>query len=445
MTTIKLSDHFTYGRLLRYTAPSVGMMIFLSIYYIVDGFFIANFVGTVPFAAINLILPVIVVPSAVAFMLSAGGAAVVATTLGEQKPELANRYFSLFIYVVAFFGIVMTLLGEWYLPHFLHAMGADGELADASMVYGGISLLGLPAFMLQDMFQALWSVAERPRYGLYSTIASGVTNLVLDYIFIVPLGGGIAGAAWASIISQYVGGVGPLLYFGRQNGSLLRLMRPSWDWAVLRRGAYNGLSEMVTSMAASVLGIVYNWQLLRFMGADGVAAYGVILYANGIFESLYFGYGMGASALISYNFGADNKAELRNIFRKSLAIVFVGSIVVAALCWWGAKPITGLFVSSDPALWQLTVYAFSVYALSFVIGGFNGFGSAFFTALNNGTVSAIISVSRVLIFQVGAVWLLPILVGMNGIWWSIIVAEIGAFIVIIGYLWAYRHRYGYWD
>lgn len=214
---------------------------------------------------------------------------------------------------------------------------------------------------------------------------------------------------------------------------------------MLRRGAYNGLSEMVTSMAASVLGIVYNWQLLRFMGADGVAAYGVILYANGIFESLYFGYGMGASALISYNFGADNKAELRNIFRKSLAIVFVGSIVVAALCWWGAKPITGLFVSSDPALWQLTVYAFSVYALSFVIGGFNGFGSAFFTALNNGTVSAIISVSRVLIFQVGAVWLLPILVGMNGIWWSIIVAEIGAFIVIIGYLWAYRHRYGYWD
>lgn len=443
MTQIKLSDHFTYGRLLRYTAPSVGMMLFLTIYYIVDGFFIANFVGTVSFAAINFIVPVIVVPSAVAFMLSAGGAAVVATTLGEQKPEMANRYFSLFIYTVAFFGIIMTILGEWYLPYFLRTMGATGDLADACIVYGAISLLGLPAFMMQVMFQALWSVAERPRYGLYSAIASGFTNLVLDYIFIVPLDGGIAGAAWASIISQYVGGVGPIVYFGQRNGSLLRLIRPSWDWGVLRRGAYNGLSEMVTSMSASVLGIVYNWQLLRFMGADGVAAYGVILYANGIFESLYFGYGMGASALISYHFGANNNVELRNILRKSIVIVFSGSILVAALCWWGAKPLTGLFVSRDPVLWQLTVYAFSVYALSFVIGGFNGFGSAFFTALNNGTVSSIISVSRVLIFQVGAVWFLPILVGIHGIWWSIIVAEIGAFIVILSYLWALRHKYGY--
>lgn len=403
--------------------PSVYMMVFMSIYYVVDGYFIANYVGKEAFAAVNMLIPAIVIPSSIAFMLSAGGSAVVATTLGEGKAQRANAYFSLFIYLVMGVGLLLTFGSELILPYFLRYMGAEAAVYEAGMQYGFISLATLMPFMLEVMFQALWSVAEKPRYGLYMTVGSGLTNIALDYLFIVNWHWGIEGAAIASAISQLLGGLVPVIYFAGSNKSLLRLGRAIWSWSILSKASYNGLSEMMSSLSASVLGILYNIQLMRYIGTDGVAAYGVMLYANGIFESIYFGYGMGASAIISYNFGARKWEELRSVFRKSLVLVGFGSISIAVLAIIFAPQLTYYFVGYDTDLWELTTGAFSIYALSFLVAGYNGFGSAFFTAINNGTVSGLLSFTRILLFQAGAVLLLPWLWGIDGIWWSVVVAE----------------------
>lgn len=440
---IKLSEHFTYGKLVRYVIPSIWMMIIMSIYYVVDGYFVSNYVGKVAFAAVNLLTPAVVIPSSVAFMFSAGGAAVVATTMGEGRRDDANRYFSMLLYVVIGFGAMMTLLSEWLLPYFLHFMEADGDLFVAGMEYGWICLLGLIPFMLQVMLQALWSTAEKPQYGLYMTVAAGVTNLVLDYVFIVLWGWGITGAAVASVLSQVLGGLLPLVYFYLPNSSALRLVTTAIEWPIIMKAATNGFSEMLTSISASILGILYNLQLMSYIGADGVAAYGVMLYANGTFESIYFGYGMGASAIISYHFGARNTSELHNVLMKSLVLVGGGSLVMTAIAYTGAGWLTYYFVGYDAALWQMTKEAFRIYCLSFILAGMNGFASAFFTALNNGRISAVISMSRILIFQVGSVLVLPMLIGMDGIWWSVVIAEVATFFVAVWYWKANQSRYGY--
>lgn len=441
--TIQLSDHFTYRRLLRFVVPSVWMMVILSIYYVVDGFFVSNFIGKIPFAAINLLTPAVVIPSSLAFMLSAGGAAVIGKTLGEGRSKDGKRYFSMIIYVVLCSGILITLASEWVLPYFLIAMEAEGELFEACLLYGRIDLAGLVPFMMQVMFQALWSVAERPKYGLYLTIASGVVNLVFDYIFIVFCGYGIAGAAVASVMGQILGGVTPLVYFCCHNTSTLRLVRTAVEWPIVRQACSNGFSEMLTSLSASVLGILYNLQLMDYLGADGIAAYGVMLYANGIFESIYFGYAMGVSPLISYHFGAQNSGEVRNLFYKSLAVIGVSGMVLTFFASFFAADISRCFVGYDPELWKMTEKAFSIYALSFLFLGFNTFGSSFFTALNNGRVSAVISLLRILVFQSGAVLLLPLFFGVGGIWWSVVIAEMSALAFVVLCWRRYRRQYGY--
>ncbi len=443
-STIKLSDHFTYGRLFRYVIPSIGMMLLTSLYYVVDGYFVSNYVGKIGFAAVNLLIPTLVIPSAFAFMLSAGGAALVGKTLGEGDHLRANRYFSMLIYLVLGLGVIVTILAELALPAFIHWMGADGELYDAAYVYGWITLLGLVPFMMQVMFQALWAVAEKPTLGLYSTIASGVTNLVLDYLWIVKAGYGIEGAAVASIAGQFVGGLFPLIYFGRNNSSLLRFVRTSIEWKAIVQASMNGASEMMTSISASVLGILFNLQLMAYIGADGVAAYGVLLYANGIFDCIYFGFGMGVAPLISYQYGAGGKEELQNLFRKSMCSVGIASLVLAAISYIFVDEITYYFVGYDEALWQLTKDAFILYCISFLFLGLNNFGSAFFTALNNGKVSATISFARILLFQTGCVLLFPCLFGIQGIWWSVVAAEVLAFIFVMVCLIRYRHQYQYW-
>lgn len=441
--TIQLSDHFTYRRLLRFVVPSVWMMVILSIYYVVDGFFVSNFIGKIPFAAINLLTPAVVIPSSLAFMLSAGGAAVIGKTLGEGRSKDGKRYFSMIIYVVLCSGILITLASEWVLPYFLIAMEAEGELFEACLLYGRIDLAGLVPFMMQVMFQALWSVAERPKYGLYLTIASGVVNLVFDYIFIVFCGYGIAGAAVASVMGQILGGVTPLVYFCCHNTSTLRLVRTAVEWPIVRQACSNGFSEMLTSLSASVLGILYNLQLMDYLGADGIAAYGVMLYANGIFESIYFGYAMGVSPLISYHFGAQNSGEVRNLFYKSLAVIGVSGMVLTFFASFFAADISRCFVGYDPELWKMTEKAFSIYALSFLFLGFNTFGFSFFTALNNGRVSAAISLLRILVFQSGAVLLLPLFFGVGGIWWSVVIAEMSALAFVVLCWRRYRRQYGY--
>lgn len=441
--TIQLSDHFSYGKLLRYVMPSVGMMIFMSIYYIVDGYFVSNFIGTTSFVGMNLIIPAIVIPSTFAFMLSAGGAAIVGKTLGEQRREEANRYFSMIIYAVILSGLALSVLAYLALPHYLAWMGAEGELFSVAMLYGSISLLSLVPFMLQVMFQALWAVAEKPSYGLYMTILSGATNLIFDYLWIVKYDYGILGAASASALGQLLGGLIPLIYFYCPNYSLLRLVKTSFEIPVLLKASTNGLSEMMTTISASLLGILYNFQLMHFVGPMGVAAYGVILYANGIFDSIFFGYGMGVAPIISYHFGANNDKELKSLFKKSLVIIGIGGVALTLGGYLLSKEITGYFVSYDQELWDYTIKAFSIYLLSFLLVGFNTFASSFFTALNDGRVSATISTMRILLFQMGALWTMPLLLGVEGLWWAIVVAEVLAFIVSLYYWYTYRRVYHY--
>ncbi len=440
---IRLSDHFTYRRLLRFTLPSIAMMIFTSIYGVVDGLFVSNFVGKTPFAAVNLIMPFLMMLGALGFMFGTGGCALIARQLGEGRQEKANRTFSLLIAVTVVSGVVLAAAGVIFLRPIARLLGAQGELLELCVLYGWVNLLVLPALMLQYEFQSFFVAAEKPQLGLAVTVASGVTNMVLDALFIVGMGWGVAGAAAATAMSQIVGGVLPLAYFARKNGSLLRLTRLVWDGRALLRTCTNGSSELMSNISMSLVGMLYNVQLMRYAGEDGVAAYGVLMYVNFIFLATFIGYANGSAPVVSYHYGAGNRSELRSLRAKSLTIVGVLSLGMFAASELLARPLAAVFVGYDPALSEMTVHAFQLYSLSFLFSGVAIYGSSFFTALNDGLTSAAISFLRTLVFQTAAVMLLPLWLGLDGVWWSIVAAEAVAALVTAVLLVRKRGQYGY--
>lgn len=440
---IQLSDHFSYGRLIRFTLPSILMMIFTSIYSVVDGLFVSNFVGKTPFAAINLIMPILIMLGALGFMIGTGGSAIVAKTLGEGDRARANRYFSMLVYTTAVVGVVLAVVGELCLPFLSAMLGAEGAMLQDCILYGRIILAALPAFMLQNVFQSFLITAEKARLGLAVTVAAGLTNMVLDFVFIVPLGWGLAGAAIATAISQAIGGVAPVLYFARKNDSLLRLTKAKLEGRILLRTCTNGSSELMSNISASIVTMLYNFQLMRLAGEDGIAAYGVVMYVNFIFAAIFIGYSIGAAPVIGYHYGAQNHAELKNLFRRSLVLVVISGVVMTALAELLAQPLTHIFVGYDAALYALTVRGFMLYSLSFLVSGVNIFGSAFFTALNDGFVSAAISFLRTLVFQVAVVLLLPLILGIDGIWLAIVAAELLALAVTLVFFIVKRKQYHY--
>lgn len=440
---IRLSDHFTYRRLLRFTLPSIAMMIFTSIYGVVDGLFVSNFVGKTPFAAVNLIMPFLMMLGALGFMFGTGGCALIARQLGEGRREKANRTFSLLIAVTVVSGVVLAAAGVIFLRPIARLLGAQGELLELCVLYGWVNLLALPALMLQYEFQSFFIAAEKPQLGLAVTVASGVTNMVLDALFIVGMGWGVAGAAAATAMSQIVGGVLPLAYFARKNGSLLRLTRPVWDGRALLRTCTNGSSELMSNISMSLVGMLYNVQLMRYAGEDGVAAYGVLMYVNFIFLATFIGYANGSAPVVSYHYGAGNRSELRSLRAKSLTIIGVLSLGMFATSELLARPLAAVFVGYDPALSEMTVHAFQLYSLSFLFSGVAIYGSSFFTALNDGLTSAVISFLRTLVFQTAAVMLLPLWLGLDGVWWSIVAAEAVAALVTAVLLVRKRGQYGY--
>lgn len=440
---IQLSDHFTTGKLLRFTLPSIAMMIFTSIYGVVDGLFVSNFVGKAPFTAINLIYPLLQILGALGFMLGSGGTAIVAKTLGEGESRKANRYFSMLVYLGMAAGAVLTVLGQLALPSVAVLLGAQGEVLQCCILYGRITLCALPFFMLQCMFQSLFVTAEKSGLGLGVTVAAGVTNMILDALFIAGFRWGLAGAALATALSQAVGAVIPLLYFARPNTSLLRLGRTRFYGRVLLKACTNGSSELVSNISASVVTMLYNFQLLRFAGEDGVAAFGVIMYVSFIFAAVFFGYSMGIAPPVSYHYGAGNQAELRNLLRKSLRLLACAGLVMAAAAFAASNLLAGTFVGYDQSLLELTAHGLRIYALGFVTAGISIFGSGFFTALNNGPVSAIISFLRTLVFQTSAVIVLPALFGLEGIWWSVVAAELLSVLLTAFFLVTQRKHYHY--
>jgi len=440
---ISISEHFGYRKLLRFTVPSMVMMVFTSVYSIVDGMFVSNFVGKTAFAAVNLIFPFLMVLGVVGYMLGTGGSALVAKMLGEGQKERAQRVFSLLVATAVAVGIVFGATGIVFLPQVSLFLGADQAMLDLCVEYGRILLLSLPFFMLQYMFQSLMVTAERPRMGLVVTVVAGLMNIVLDFVLIVVLHMGLRGAAWATVASQVTGGLIPVVYFLFPNGSLLRLVRPVMDWRALLQACTNGLSEFFGNVSGSVVSMCYNYQLMRYIGEDGVSAYGVIMYVQFIFFAVFLGYTIGSSPIVSYCHGAKNYAELHNIFARSLRIMAVLGVLLTAVLELLAWPLTAVFVGYDEALFALTRRAFMIYGASYLLVGFNFYASAFFTALNNGMVSALLATVRALVFETAAVFVLPAVFGAGSIWFSVVVAESLSLLMSAALLLANRKRYHY--
>ncbi len=442
-TKIQLSDHFTYARLLRFVFPSIVMMIFTSIYGVVDGLFVSNYVGKTPFAALNLIYPFLMIMGAVGFMFGTGGSAVVSQALGEGKPDKANQYFSMIVYVVIGCGIVLTVIGLLFLRPIAAAFGATGEMLDNCVIYGRIILCAETAFMLQNVFQSFLVTAERPQFGLAVTVAAGAANMVLDFVFIAIFQWGIVGAAAATAVSQLIGGFAPLIYFYRPNTSRLKLVKTKTDTRVLLKTCINGSSELMTNISMSLVNILYNFQLIRYVGEDGIAAYGVIMYVSFIFAAIFIGYAIGSAPVVGYHYGAGNNGELKGLFRKSICLITLWNMMLTTAAIITAQPLAQIFVGYDAELTALTRRGFCLYSLSFLITGFNIFASAFFTALGNGVVSAAISFLRTLVFQIAAVLILPLILGLDGIWLSIAAAEFLALLVTVVCFVKYRGQYHY--
>ncbi len=440
---IQLSDHFTLGKLLRFTLPSVVMMIFTSVYSMADGLFISNFVGITPFAAINLIFPFVQMLGCVGFMFGAGGSALVSATLGAKQADRANRIFSLLTYAAIAAGMLIAGLGIAFLRPIAVWLGADTDMLPYCITYGRILLLAMPGFMLQILFQSFLVTAEKPQLGLAVTLIAGFANILLDGLFIIVFRWGIIGAAAATAVSQCAGGVIPLIYFCRKNTSLLRLGRTYFDKRALLSACANGLSELVTNISMALVSMLYNFQLMRIAGENGVAAYGAVMYISFAFVAVFLGYSIGAAPVVGFHYGAQDHGELRNLLGKSNLIVTAASLLLAGTAFLLATPLARLFVPDTPELLDMTVAAFRFYALSVLFSGFSIFGSAFFTALNNGIVSAAISFLRTLVFQVAAVLLLPVFFGLDGVWYSLFVAEFLAMLVTFLFYATQRKKYRY--
>ena len=440
---IQLSDHFHYKHLLRFTMPSIIMLVFTSIYGVVDGFFVSNFAGKTQFAAVNFIMPLLMILGCVGFMFGTGGGALIAITMGTGNGKKANEIFSLLVYVSAGCGVALGLAGLLLLGPVAVLMGAEGDMLEACVRYGRIVLAALPFFVLQYEFQCLFATAEKPKLGLLVTVAAGMTNMILDALFVAVFSWGLEGAAAATALSQFVGGVIPLIYFGRKNSSLLRLVKCRFDGGALVKACTNGASELMSSISMSIVSMLYNVQLMKYAGADGIAAYGVLMYVSMIFQAIFIGYSVGAAPVVGYHYGAQNRDELKSLLRKSAVLIggFSAAMFLAGetLC----RPLSGIFVGYDEELLDMTVHAFAIFSFSFLFSGVSVYGSSFFTALGDGLTSALISFLRTLVFQIAAVLFFPLVWELDGIWLSIVFAEVMAVAVTLLLLYGKRKKYGY--
>lgn len=440
---IQLSDHFSYSKLIKFTLPTIAMMIFTSIYGVVDGVFVSNCVGSDAFAAVNLIMPIIMILGSVGFMIGTGGSAIVSKTLGEGKKEKANEYFSMLVYLCVVSGVILSVIGIIFTGPIAVLLGAKGSIAKDCVTYGRTVFFMLTGLFLQNAFQSFLVVAEKPKLGLFVTLLAGFTNMFLDFLFVYVLRFGVFGAALATGISQFVGSVIPIIYFAGGKNNVLKLTKCRFNKDIIIKTCINGSSEMVTNMSMSLVNILYNMQLMKYIGTNGVVAYGIIMYVGFIFVGTYMGYAVGSAPVISYHYGAGNKDELKNLFKRSLTIIIVSSVVMTLIAEIIASYLAGIFVSYDNNLLELTTEAIRIYAVSYLISGVNIFASSFFTALNNGVVSAVISFMRMFVFQIVMILLLPVVLGISGIWTAVIAAEVLSVVISVMFLVKNRKKYSY--
>ncbi len=442
--TIQLSEHFTYKKIFRFALPSIVMMVFTSIYGVVDGTFVSNFVGKTPFAAVNLVWPFLMILGAFGFMIGTGGSALVAKTLGEDKKEDANRYFTMLITLVIILGLLLTILGLIVIRPLSSALGASGQMLEDCVTYGRTLVIFNTAFMLQSVFQSLFITAEKPRLGLIMTVIAGLTNMVLDALFIAVFKWGLVGAALATGLSQCIGGVLPLIYFmSPKNDTALKFVKTKLEGTVLLKACANGVSELMTTVSSSLVSMLYNFQLMRLAGQNGIAAYGAVMYVEFAFVAVFIGYSIGTAPIVSYHYGAGNNDEVKNMLQKSFKIMSILGITMMVLAQMLASPLAKVFVGYDKELFDMTVHGFRLFSFYFILAGINIYSSSFFTALNNGIISAIISFSRTLGFETLSVIILPIFFKLDGVWMAITVAEICAFLISMSFLISKREKYNY--
>lgn len=440
---IQLSDHFTYWKLFRFTLPSIVMMVFTSIYGIVDGFFISNYAGKTAFASVNLVMPFIMILGGMGFMIGTGGTALVSVVLGQKDHERANRYFSMMIYLTVIMGVILSVLGFTFMKSIAVLLGATEEMLADCVLYGRIVISFTTAFMLQNVFQSFLIAAEKPKFGLVVTVIAGATNMILDWLFVGVFGWGVAGAAAATGLSQCAGGLVPLIYFLLPNKSLLRLTRTRLELIPLLKACGNGSSELMSNISSSIVSMIYNFQLLKYIGENGVSAFGVLMYVQFIFVAIFIGYSIGCAPIVSYHYGAGNPPEVKNMLKKSMLLMGTLGVLLSALAFCLAEPLAKIFVGYDAELHALTSHAFRLFSFSFLLAGFNIYCSSFFTALNNGAISAAVSFLRTLLFQTSAVLILPLILDVDGIWLSNAFAEIFAFAISIIFLITKRKKYHY--
>lgn len=441
--TIQLSDHFNYAKLLRFTFPSIAMIIFTSIYGVIDGFFVSNYVSEAAFTAVNFIMPFLMLLGAVGFMFGTGGSALIAKTMGQGEKENAEKIFSLIVYTAIVIGFILSVLGLVFLRSFASLLGAEGQLLEDCIIYGRIIIIAVSAFVLQQAFQSFFIAAEKSNLGFLVTVAAGITNIILDALLVAVFNLGLQGAAAATAISAVIGSFVPLIYFSRPNSSRLRLRKTNFEKFVLLRTCANGSSELMSSVSTSIVSMLYNVQLMKYAGENGVSAYGVLMYVNLIFLSVFIGYSIGTAPVVSYHYGAENHNELKGLLKKSAVIIIVFSVCMFLASQFLSVPLTGIFVKSESDSYELTIRAFSIFSYSFLFAGISIFSSAFFTALNDGLTSAMVSFLRTLVFQTASVLLLPLLLKTDGIWASMIVAELIAALLSICFILGKRKKYRY--
>lgn len=442
--TIQLSEHFTYKKIFRFALPSIVMMVFTSIYGVVDGTFISNFVGKIAFAAINLVWPFLMILGAFGFMIGTGGSALVAKTLGENKKEDANRYFTMLIALVIILGVLLTILGFVIIRPLSKELGASGTMLEDCVTYGRVLMIFNTAFMLQSVFQSLFITAEKPRLGLIMTVVAGITNMVLDALFIAVFKWGLVGAGLATGLSQCIGGILPLIYFlSPRNDTALKFVKTKLEGKVLLKACANGASELMTTVSSSLVSMLYNFQLMRLAGQNGIAAYGAVMYVEFVFVAVFIGYSIGTAPIVSYHYGSENHDEVKNMLRKSFTIMSILGVIMMTLAQILAAPLSKIFVGYDAELFAMTVHGFKLFSFYFILAGINIYASSFFTALNNGVISATISFLRTLVFQMLSVLILPIFLHLDGVWLAITVAEVCAFVIAISFLIAKKEKYHY--
>ncbi len=440
----KLSQNFSYTKLLLFTLPTICMMIFTSIYTIVDGFFISNYVGKTAFAAVNLIWPALMILASLGFMVGSGGSAIVARLLGEKKQKEANQVFTMMFIFTLILGIITSILGCLATPMVAKLLKASEGMFDTCVLYGRIINAFNFTFMLQYFFQCFFVSASKPKLGFIITVSAGIVNMILDALFIAIFNWGVAGAALATGIGQILGGFLPVIYFSRKNDSTLQFAKTKLDFNLILDACFNGSSELMSSISSSFVGILYNFQLMKYSGENGIAAYGVLMYTQMIFQAIYLGYTVGTNPIVSYNYGADNHKGLNNILTKSLKIIGISGICMFSLCFLLSEKIAHIFVGYDQTLMEITTNAFKLYAFSFIFSGYNIYASGFFTSLGNGKVSAIISFLRSMLFQLIAIYTLPVILGLNGIWWAVTAAEVCAIIISVLFITKLNKHYHYY-